>query len=164
MSIAAEITGITLAEAMEFVWIEADLLDSAGYEEWLALWTPDGRYIVPIDPAATDFEATLNLAYDDAAIRRKRVERLTSGSSISASPVARTVRLLSRFRLLRSDADSCELRCAQILTEFRRERERIYTANIHFHLKRTPSGLKIDKKIVWLINSTAAPMGIGYIL
>lgn len=164
MSIAAEITGITLAEAMEFVWIEADLLDSAGYEEWLALWTPDGRYIVPIDPAETDFEATLNLAYDDAAIRRKRVERLTSGSSISASPVARTVRLLSRFRLLRSDADSCELRCAQILTEFRRERERIYTANIHFHLKRTPSGLKIDKKIVWLINSTAAPMGIGYIL
>lgn len=164
MTAVADVAEISLAEAMEFVWLEADLLDSAGYDEWLALWTPDGRYIVPIDPATTDFEETLNLAYDDAEIRKKRVERLTSGSSISASPVARTVRLLSRFRMMRSDAESCDIRCAQILTEFRRERERHYTADIHFHLKRSAGGLRIDRKIVWLINSTAAPMGIGYIL
>src|SRR5918998_6633462 len=107
-------TEITLAEAMEFTWLEADLLDHASYDEWLALWTPEARYVVPIEPAETDFENTLNYAYDDHAMRRNRVERLVSGQSVSASPVARTVRLLSRFRLLRSDAGSCELRCAQM--------------------------------------------------
>jgi 3-phenylpropionate/cinnamic acid dioxygenase small subunit len=155
---------IGLEEAMRFVWLEADLLDHAGYDEWLALWTPDARYVVPIEPAEEDFENTLNYAYDDHAMRQKRVERLVSGQSVSASPVARTVRILSRFRLLRSDAGSCELRCAQLLTEYRRERERMYAADVFFRLVRGPEGLMIDRKVIRLINSTDALAGIGYIL
>ena len=85
---------ITLDEAMQFAWLEADLLDSAAYDEWLALWTPSSRYVVPIEPGATDFENTLNYAYDDAVMRAKRADRLVSGQSVSASPVARTVRLV----------------------------------------------------------------------
>ena len=100
---------ISLEEAMQFVWLEADLLDSAGYDAWLALWTPTSRYVVPIDPGTTDFENTLNYAYDDAAMRQKRADRLTSGQSVSASPVARTVRLISRFRLLETDGGGVPL-------------------------------------------------------
>ncbi|WP_031336046.1 aromatic-ring-hydroxylating dioxygenase subunit beta, partial [Rhodopseudomonas sp. B29] len=111
---------ITLAEAMEFTWYEADLLDHAIYDEWLSLWTDDARYIVPIEPGTTDFANAVNYAYDNHEMRKKRVDRLLSGQSVSASPVARTVRSQSRFRLLKSDATSCELRCAQIITEFRR--------------------------------------------
>ena len=155
---------ITLAEAMEFAWYEADLLDHAIYDEWLAQWTDDARYIVPIEPGTTDFENAVNYAYDDHTMRKKRVERLLSGQSVSASPVARTIRSQSRFRLLRADDKSCELRCAQIVTEFRRGRERTYTADVEFRLVRTASGLKIDRKLVWLINSTEALGGIGYIL
>ena len=157
-------TPVTLADAMEFAWLEADLLDSAAYTEWLALWTPQARYVVPIDPAATDFENTLNYAYDDHAMRQKRVERLVSGQSVSASPVARTVRLLSRFRILHADAQGCRLRCAQILTEFRRGRERAYTGDVTYDLVRGPAGLLIGQKVVRLINATESLMGIGYIL
>lgn len=155
---------ISLEEAMQFAWLEGDLLDSADYDAWLALWTPTSRYVVPIEPGATDFENTLNYAYDDGMMRAKRVERLTSGQSVSASPVPRTVRLLSRFRVLRSDAEGCELRCAQLLTEFRRERERSYAADIEFLFVRTADGLRIERKVIRLINATAALGGIGYIL
>jgi 3-phenylpropionate/cinnamic acid dioxygenase small subunit len=155
---------IGLDEAMHFVWLEADLLDHACYQEWLAMWTPDARYVVPIDPGATDFEDSLNYIYDDHATRQKRTERLESGQSVSASPVARTVRLLSRFRILRSDSTVCELRCAQSLTEFRRGRERVYTGDVTHRLVRDAGGLKIDQKVVRLINSTEALGGIGYIL
>ncbi|MGP9810328.1 aromatic-ring-hydroxylating dioxygenase subunit beta [Rhodopseudomonas sp. NSM] len=155
---------ITLAEAMEFAWYEADLLDHAIYDEWLAQWTADALYIVPIEPGTTDFENSLNYAYDDHGMRKKRVERLLSGQSVSASPVALTVRSLSRFRMLRADESSCELRCAQIITEFRRGRERMYTADVTFQLVRSDTGLKIRQKLVWLINSTEALSGIGYIL
>ncbi len=155
---------ITLSEAVAFVWYEADLLDSATYDEWLSLWTDDALYIVPIEPGETDFENTLNYAYDNHEMRKKRVERLLSGQSVSASPVARTVRLQSRFRILASDESSCELRCAQMITEFRRGRERTYAADITFKLVRTPTGLKIQQKVVRLINSTEALGGIGYIL
>ena len=155
---------IGLDEAMHLVWQEADLLDHACYEEWLAMWTPGSRYVVPIDPAATEFADALNYIYDDHAMRQKRAERLESGQSVSASPVARTVRLLSRFRMLRSDNGTCELRCAQLLTEFRRGRERMYAADVTHRLAREAGGLKIDQKVVRLINSTEALGGIGYIL
>ena len=155
---------ITLAEAMEFAWLEADLLDSAGYDQWLALWTPDARYVVPIDPAATDFENTLNYAYDDAAMRQKRVDRLRNGQSVSATPVARTIRLMTRFRILHAEGSVCDMRCAQSLTEYRRGRERIYTADVTYRLVRGPAGLLIEQKVVRLINSEDSLTGISYIL
>jgi 3-phenylpropionate/cinnamic acid dioxygenase small subunit len=155
---------IALDEAMAFAWLEADLLDSASYAEWLALWTPDAHYVVPIEPGATDFENTLNYAYDDAAMRQKRVDRLVSGQSVSASPVARTVRLVSRFRILEARPGSCTLRCAQMLTEFRRGRERMYSADLTYRLVRGPGGVLIEEKVVRLINSTESLTGIGYIL
>ena len=86
---------ITLHEAMAFTWYEADLLDTAQYDEWLGLWTADAHYVVPIEPGATDFESSLNYAFDDHTMREKRVSRLVSGLSISASPVARTIRVQS---------------------------------------------------------------------
>jgi len=156
---------ITLDEAMALTWYEADLLDNAEYDEWLSMWTPDAHYVVPIEPGAVDFENTLNYAYDDHSMRQKRVDRLRNGQSISTSPVARTIRVQSRFRILKSDAGACELRCAQILTEFRRGRERAYTADVEFNLVRGDDGkLKIARKVVRLINSTDALTGIGYIL
>jgi 3-phenylpropionate/cinnamic acid dioxygenase small subunit len=157
------VSAISLDQATAFAWLEADLLDHASYDEWLALWTPDGRYVVPIAPSGTDFENTLNFAYDDHAMRQKRVGRLVSGQSVSASPVARTVRVQSRFRLLGSGPGHCELRCAQMLTEYRRGRERIYSADVTYRLVEGPTGLLIDQKVVRLIN-TDALSGIGYIL
>jgi 3-phenylpropionate/cinnamic acid dioxygenase small subunit len=156
---------ITLDEAMAFTWYEADLLDNAEYDEWLGLWTADAHYVVPIEPGTVDFENTLNYAYDDHAMRQKRVDRLRNGQSISTSPVARTVRVQSRFRLLKTDAAACQMRCAQILTEFRRGRERAYTGDVEFDLVRADDGkLKIARKVVRLINGTEALTGIGYIL
>jgi 3-phenylpropionate/cinnamic acid dioxygenase small subunit len=164
MNLPVMTSAIGLDEAVQFAWLEADLLDHACYEEWLAVWTAQSRYVVPIDPAATEFEDTLNYIYDDHEMRQKRAERLVSGQSISASPVARTVRLLSRFRILRSDQLGCELRCAQMLTEYRRGRTRTYAANVSHRLVRDAGTLKIDQKVVRLINSTEALGGIGYIL
>ena len=157
-------TPITLDEAMQFAWLEADLLDSGAYDEWQELWTPTSRYIVPIEPGATDFENSLNYAYDDTAMRAKRAERLVSGQSVSASPVARTVRLLSRFRMLRASDSECAMRCAQMLTEFRRGRERTYAADMEFLYVRTADGLRIERKVIRLINGTEPLGAIGYIL
>ncbi|MGH8407772.1 MAG: aromatic-ring-hydroxylating dioxygenase subunit beta, partial [Pseudomonas sp.] len=62
------LTGFTapLAQAIEFIWREAELLDHKDYVQWAALWSESGRYVVPIDPDTDDFEANLNYAYDDA--------------------------------------------------------------------------------------------------
>ena len=153
-----------LNQASAFIWQEADMLDHGEFESWLALWTQDATYIIPIDPLETDFENTLNYAYDDHHMRQLRVTRLTSGESISTTPRARTVRTLSRFRLLADDGKTVTVRCAQNLRECRKDVLKHYTADITFELLRDGDSFKIQRKLIQLINSTDTLAGIGYIL
>jgi 3-phenylpropionate/cinnamic acid dioxygenase small subunit len=97
MSTATLTQAITLDEATRFIWAEADMLDRLDYKSWLPLWVEDGRYTIPVEHDADDFENQLNVAHDDAGMRAARVKRLLSGFSMSAAPPARTVRTVSRF-------------------------------------------------------------------
>ncbi|ATE62041.1 aromatic-ring-hydroxylating dioxygenase subunit beta [Thauera sinica] len=153
-----------ITQVAAFIWQEADMLDHGEYAQWLESWTPDGLYIVPIDPQETDFANTLNYACDNADMREKRVARLGSGESISTSPVPRTVRDVSRFRVLANDGTSVTVRCAQNLREFRKDVLKHYTADVSFELVRSGGSFLIRRKIVRLINSTDTLQGIGYIL
>ena len=153
-----------LNQVVAFVWKEADLLDNELFAEWLTLWHPDGRYIVPIDPKETDFANTLNYAHDDAHMRAMRVKRLTGGESISTSPEPRTIRLASRFHIVADDGQRITLRCAQVLTDFRKESARQYSANLHYQLQRQGDSFLIVEKVVRLINSDDVLQTIGYIL
>lgn len=153
-----------LQQASAFVWAEADMLDHGEFADWFDLWTDDGLYIVPIHPDETDFDNTLNYAYDDHAMRRKRVTRLTSGESISTTPQARTVRSVSRLRVLGEADGVITVRGAQDLKEFRKDVLRQHIADITYELKRVGDGLRLQRKVVRLINSTDALTSIGYIL
>ena len=153
-----------ITQASAFIWQEADMLDHGEYPQWLASWTADGLYIVPIDPTETDLANTLNYAYDNAAMRAKRVARLGSGESISTSPVPRTVRAVSRFRILSDDGKKLVVRCAQDLREFRKDVLKHYSADVTYELVRDGGSFLINSKVIRLINSTDTLHGIGYIL
>ncbi|MDZ4327836.1 Anthranilate 1,2-dioxygenase small subunit [Pseudomonas fluorescens] len=153
-----------LNQVSAFIWQEADMLDHGDFVEWLDLWTENATYIIPIDPLETDFENTLNYAYDDHHMRQLRVTRLTSGESISTTPRARTVRSQSRFRVLSDEDGIVTVRCAQNLREFRKDVLKQYTADVTFELVRSGDSFKIQRKLIQLINSTDTLAGIGYIL
>jgi 3-phenylpropionate/cinnamic acid dioxygenase small subunit len=161
---------ITLQEAAEFVWLEADLLDTQDYAAWLALWTAAGRYVIPIERSGEDYADRLNVVYDDRLMREARVKRLQSGLSTSANPSARTVRTVSRFRALEAAAGVTRLRCAQHLVEYKYDRTRTLAADVSYRLVRTGTGtgtgggIALDEKVVQLINSDDALFGMGYLL
>lgn len=153
-----------LQQATAFIWQEADMLDHTEYAAWLKLWTENGVYVIPIDPRETDFENTLNYAYDDRQMREKRVARLIGGEAISSAPVARTVRSVSRLRLLAQDGEQLTVRCAQDLREFRKDRFRQHTADVTYHLLRQGESFLIERKVIQMINSTDTLTAIGFIL
>lgn len=149
----------------EFIWLEADMLDHKEYTDWLKLWDDDGKYIIPIDPEESDFDNSLNFAYDTAPMRDMRVRRLSSGQSMSASHAAHTLRTISRFRLLDDDVNgNVRVRCAQNLVEYKFDKHHIYAANVTWTLRPEGNSFKIVEKIVRLINSTGALVGITYLL
>jgi len=153
-----------LHEVTAFIWQEGDMLDHGEYDTWLGQWTEKGTYIIPIDPKQSDYENTLNYAYDDHHMRGLRVQRLIGGESISTSPQPRTVRMLSRFRVLSDDGVNVTVRCAQNVREFRKESLKHYSADLTYTLVRAQGSFKIHRKVISLINSDDTLAGIGYIL
>ena len=164
-AVAEGASGISLQEAAEFVWREADLLDRYDYKPWLAMWTEGGLYVIPIErDAGIDYADALNIAYDDAEMREARVKRLRSGFSMSSAPPARTARTASRFVRTAETADGLEIRCAQHIVEYKFERTRILAADMTYRLVRREGGLRLDYKEVRLINSDEYVWGIGYLM
>jgi len=155
---------ITLAEAQALIWQEAELLDTLGYKAWLDLWTAEGYYVIPTERGDGDPVVQLNLLYDDDAMRRMRVKRLTSGFAMASFPPARTVRTVSRFVVAASEPGLIAVRGAQILVEYKYDRTRIIAADVTYRIVATDDGLKLDQKVVTLINADDPLHGIGYLL
>lgn len=155
---------ISLYEATRFIWAEADMLDRLDYKPWLPLWTATGRYTIPVEHDAQDYDNQLNVAHDDAVMRAARVKRLLSGFSMSAAPPARTVRTVSRFVVTGEEAEAIEIRAAMVLVEYKYERTRVLAADVDYRLVREDGVLKLDRKVVRLANCDDFLHGIGYLL
>ncbi|SKC73190.1 3-phenylpropionate/cinnamic acid dioxygenase, small subunit [Burkholderia sp. YR290] len=154
----------TFARAIEFIWREAEMLDRRDYRAWLELWDASGFYVVPIDPQATDFAATLNYAYDDQHMRELRVQRMVSGYSASASDAARTVRTVSRFTLTSNAADVVEVKSAQVIVAYKRGASTIFAADLTHKISFASGEPRLVEKVIRLIDSTEALSAIGFLL
>src|SRR6201988_5077056 len=94
----------TRGEIEEFLIDEAALLEEWRLEDWLALMTPDARYLVPpLDAPDADHRDTLFLISDDRRTLASRVRQLLSGTTWAENPRSRTRRLITNVRLLAWD-------------------------------------------------------------
>ena len=152
-----------LNKVAEFIWYEADLLDHKEYQDWLGLWSAAGLYIVPTDIHETDYLNTLNLALDDADMRRMRVARLESGESVSADAAGNTVRMVSRIRLLEAGEELVIARCAMTLNELRHGKLITYPADMEYHLLQVEGGFRIERKVVRLLHAEGFLRTVSFI-
>jgi 3-phenylpropionate/cinnamic acid dioxygenase small subunit len=143
----------SLATARAFVDYEADLLDRLAYDEWLGLWEEDGRYIMPIERGEIDYRDVLNHIYDDATMRRQRVHRLLSGHAPAADPVMRTVRTVSRVRLMEANEGELVVASSLLIISFRRQIQTLLAADVTHRLALSGQGIRLREKLVRLINS-----------
>ncbi len=84
----------------EFLFDEAELLDTWQMDKWLALFDESARYEIPCtDASEASASDTLFLISDDMTALRGRVERLQSKSAWVESPWSRTRRLVTNVRV-----------------------------------------------------------------
>lgn len=158
---------ITLQEAAEFLWREAEMLDKRDYQSWLDIWADDGLYIIPIDVDAKDYADVLNYIYDDAEMRKMRCIRLQSRYSMAAVTASTTVRTVSRFVMSKEKTDApneVTIHAAQHVADYRRDTMRLLAGNVEVTLRQTDQGLKLVKKILRLANCEDAVSGIAFLL
>ena len=69
----------TNQQLIDFVVAEANLLDELRFDDWLDLFTDDGRYWMPLAHGQTDPRLHASLMYEDKLLLKVRIARLHGG-------------------------------------------------------------------------------------
>ena len=140
----------------EFIAHEARLLDERRWDEWLSLFTEDGRYWVPLAGAGqADRETHNSLADEDRLLLALRIERLKNPRAHSEHPPTRCQHVLQQPSLIRHDAGggACELHTPFIYVETRGTRQVVLAGSYRHHLVQVAGRLRIRLKRVDLLNA-----------
>jgi p-cumate 2,3-dioxygenase subunit beta len=137
----------TLRETVEeFLYQEAALLDAWRLDEWLALFTADGRYLVPTtDLPDGDPQKDLVFIDDDMVRLRARVERLKSRHGHREYPSSRTRRFISNLRIKTEDGDIV-VNSSFLVYRFRIGESSPYVGSYEHRLKRVNGEVKIHRR------------------
>jgi len=100
-------------EVEQFYYAEAAMLDERRLSDWVALFTPDIHYWMPIRRTlmASDLEneftkpGAMALFDDDRAMLELRVKKLDTGYSWSEDPPSRTRHIITNVRVLEQNGD-----------------------------------------------------------
>jgi benzoate/toluate 1,2-dioxygenase beta subunit len=144
-----------------FLIHEARLLDEGHFDDWLALFTDDARYWVPITADQADPFETVSLMYDDRRLLETRVRRLSDPRIYSQEPRSRTSRTVVNLTIEPESGElGVTLRSKFVLVEYRREDQRLFAGTNTHRLVGEGSAMRIAMKKVELVNCDAPLDGL----
>ena len=150
-------------QLIDFVLDEAALLDEQRWGDWLALFTEDGHYWMPLAHGQTDPRLHASLLYEDRLLLQVRIERLRGARTFSQQPISRCHHLLQTPRVTARDdaAGTYTCRTAFHYIETRQDEQTLYAGWASHELVWQGDGqgdgtLRMRLKRVDLVNCDAA--------
>lgn len=139
-----------------FLLHEANLLDESRFEEWLALFDPDGYYWMPVDPRDAERKRTPAIVDDNRPELELRIRRLLEPTAHTEAPRPSACRLVSNVVL--EDAASWQVRSKLVMHEFRRREfgrddYRLFCATVRHRLRPEGDSFRILAKRVDLFDA-----------
>jgi 3-phenylpropionate/cinnamic acid dioxygenase small subunit len=148
----------------QFLYQEARLLDTQRYEEWLALFTDDATYWVPLEQGQNDPYETSSIIHDDRTLLELRVKQLRHPRAHARQPLARTVHQVTNVVELGKANGELHIGSTLTVVEFRNEKQRLYGALVEHRLRPQGDTFRIAHKRVDLVNSEGELDGIAILL
>jgi 3-phenylpropionate/cinnamic acid dioxygenase small subunit len=143
----------------QFLFHEAQLLDTQRFEEWLALFTEDATYWVPLEQSQKDPHETSSLIHDDRTLLELRVKQFRHPRAHARAPLARTVHQVGNIVV-----DDLTVRSTLTVIEFRNEKQRLWAGLVEHQLRRERDSFRIARKRIDLVNSEGELEGISILL
>lgn len=148
-----EVSVETQLAVERFLYRQAEILDEAEWDDWLALFTEDGHYWMPAQEDQEDGEGVPNIFWENLDIMRMRIRRNTHPHAHSQSPHNRLCHVVSNVIIEKEEANGdvivrSRFHCA----EYFRYQVRNFTGKYRHYLKKTPDGYKIALQRVDLVN------------
>ena len=145
----------------QFLFHEARLLDEQRLEEWLALFTEDATYWLPLEQGQKDPVNTSSIIYDDRTLLELRVKQARHPRAHARLPLARTLHQVGNISIPSESSSEIQVSSSLVLIEFRAEKQRVWGALVEHRLRRAGDGYRIARKRVDLVNSESELDGIA---
>jgi 3-phenylpropionate/cinnamic acid dioxygenase small subunit len=156
----------------DFVHLEAELLDSGDFDEWLKLFSEDAYYWIPLNPTQDSPLSGPSHIYETKDALYARVLRLKDPMNLPQQPASRCSRILGRIRIKGGDGTTenpIQITNGFHLAEALPHRDsdptlRLFAGTCQYGLRATDSSISILWKRVDLINSQMGLHGVSILI
>lgn len=140
------------------VYEEARLLDAKEYDAWIALFSDDAHYWIPLSPAQTDPLGEQSIAYENKLLLNIRLERLRGPRTYSHQIPVASQHVLQAPRVTQLDdvANQYETHAPFVYVEARADEQIVLAGTIRHRLRSENGALRIVEKRIDLLNAGAA--------
>ncbi len=150
-------------EVQEFLYREAELLDERRYEDWLALFTEDARYFMPLRRNVPHHEAEREFTREGRDVNwfdegkdtlSRRVQQILTGIHWAEEPPSRICHMISNVQVLRATPAEIEVKSRFLVYRNRVETETDFLVGKREDLLRRVNGdLRIARRRIVLDQS-----------
>jgi benzoate/toluate 1,2-dioxygenase subunit beta len=139
----------------QFLYHQAECLDTADWQGFIDLFTADGIYWMPAEPAQTTGDGVPSIFYEDRDLMTVRMRRMAHPRAWSQKTAWGTNHIVSNVRIEKTDAGTGELivRSRFHMMEFRNDATRHFAGSYVHHLLRCPDGYRIRLQRVDMVNA-----------
>ncbi|MDT7723876.1 MAG: hypothetical protein QOI21_452 [Actinomycetota bacterium] len=172
MTTPTQIADTTVREITEWLFHEAELLDTGKYRKWLELVAEDLHYVVPLRvtrerEAETDIVEGMTLMDDDWDSMEMRVLRLETEYAWAEDPPSRSRHFVTNVRVEAGDNDD-EFKVATNLLLYRTRGDvaifDLLSGERRDVLRRTGDGFQLAKRVVTLDQTTVMTHNLALIM
>lgn len=141
----------------QFLFRQAELLDTKRWQDYIDLFTPDGIYWMPPDPSHTTWEGMSAIFAEDKNLMTVRVNRVLHPDAWSQRPQWGTNHVVGNV-MIESEKPNGDVvaRSRFHMMELRRDDVRHFAGSYVHHLSRTKNGYRIKLQRVDMTNAQAA--------
>lgn len=147
----------TLHAVEQFLYRQAELLDTKRWQDYIDLFAADGIYWMPPEPSHTTWEGMPAIFAEDKNLMTVRVNRVLHPDAWSQRPLWGTNHVIGNIMIEGEKPNGDVVARSRFhMLELRRDDVRHFAGSYVHHLKRTPDGYRIKLQRVDMTNAQAA--------
>ena len=140
----------------QFLYLQAELLDTKQWQGWIDLFADDGIYWMPPDASYKTWDGQPAIFAEDKNLMNVRMGRVLHPDAWSQRPLWGTNHVVSNVILRKISADEIEVTSRFHMMELRRDDVRHFAGSYLHKLKKTKDGFRIKLQRVDMTNAQAA--------
>jgi len=141
----------------QFLYRQAEILDAKRWEEYIDLFSNDGVYWMPADPADKHWDGIPSIFAEDRNLMTVRMKRVLHPDAWSQRPLWGTNHVVGNVIVEKETPNGdVVVRSRFHMMELRRDNVRHFAGSYLHHLKKTAGGYRIKQQRVDMTNAQAA--------